>query len=365
MSSLQVLLLPSKVISVSQDLAHNVRVLCSDTLFIRASNDIKALPEREDWQIHAEEGGIITSLPVLFENLVVEILLSLKEVIVESLPGEPKRSDTLLSQSLERFHDLLEDFTFCIDNLAFKDRIDESTEEQSGVNVRVRANSVSSDDAEASTLPPDQRLLMILSNLIYSKTVVAPRLFAFFTSHGYPYSKDMQASVLAEMDDLEKKMYDEYMQHKSQKLTNFIQNGASIGGFNWETCPRPSCVRTYVREVIFNLVVVHAEVYSVSAGLVKKVLEQLVGVVAAQMLTLVKSVKKFSLNGVFHIYVEVMVLQTKLSPFLTDQSKKDFQQSLKTLGSIPYDEKLEDMIAEFEKCTELQTRCFGAVRPKT
>ena len=38
-----------------------------------------------------------------------------------------------------------------------------------------------------------------------------------------------------------------------------------------------------------------------SAGLVKKVLEQLVGVIAAQMLQLVKSVKKFSLNGVFHV----------------------------------------------------------------
>lgn len=115
-----------------------------------------------------------------------------------------------------------------------------------------------------------------------------------------------------------------------------------------------------------------------SAGLVKKVLEQLVGVVATQMLKLVKSVKKFSLNGVFHVshyscsvqlshicpiikfYVEVMVLQTKLNSFLADQSKyvlvcvvvifevwhcfgptprKDFQQALKTLGSIPYDEK--------------------------
>ncbi|KAL5471586.1 hypothetical protein EMCRGX_G029713 [Ephydatia muelleri] len=126
-SSLQGLPLPSQVIDMSQELAHNVRELCSDTLFIRASNDIRALPEREDWQVHAEEGGTITSLPVLFENLVVEILLSLKEVIVESLPGEPKISDTLLGQSLERFHDLLEDFTVCINTLAFKDRSDEKT----------------------------------------------------------------------------------------------------------------------------------------------------------------------------------------------------------------------------------------------
>ena len=64
--------------------------MCVWMLLVVPPEDIKALPEREDWKAHAEEGGIITSLPVLFENLVVEILLSLKEVIVESLPGEPK-----------------------------------------------------------------------------------------------------------------------------------------------------------------------------------------------------------------------------------------------------------------------------------
>ena len=50
------------------------------------------------------------------------------------------------------------------------------------------------------------------------------------------------------------------MQHKSQKLIDCIQNGTSLGGFNWATCPKPTGIRTYVREVIFDLVVVHAEV---------------------------------------------------------------------------------------------------------
>ena len=40
-SSLQGLPLPSQVIEMSQELAHNVRELCSDTLFIRASNGMR------------------------------------------------------------------------------------------------------------------------------------------------------------------------------------------------------------------------------------------------------------------------------------------------------------------------------------
>ena len=52
--------------------------------------DIEVLYEREDWQVHAEENGVITSLPVLFENLVVEVLLALKEVVIETHHGETK-----------------------------------------------------------------------------------------------------------------------------------------------------------------------------------------------------------------------------------------------------------------------------------
>jgi len=38
--------------------------------------------------MHAEEGGIITSLPILFENRIVEVLLTLKEIVIETHPGE-------------------------------------------------------------------------------------------------------------------------------------------------------------------------------------------------------------------------------------------------------------------------------------
>lgn len=51
-------------------------------------SDIEVLHEREDWQVHAEEIGAITSLPILFENLVVEVLLTLKEVVIETHHGE-------------------------------------------------------------------------------------------------------------------------------------------------------------------------------------------------------------------------------------------------------------------------------------
>ena len=113
---------------LTQQLAFNVRTLCSDTLFFRAARgacvcmdsicshqylpslthpppivplpvypDIEVLYEREDWQVHAEEGGIITSLPILFENRIVEVLLTLKEIVIETHPGETEVREHLVS----------------------------------------------------------------------------------------------------------------------------------------------------------------------------------------------------------------------------------------------------------------------------
>lgn len=56
------------------------------------TTDIEVLHEREDWQVQSEEGGIVTSLPVLFENVVVETLLSLKEIVIIKLADDEEGS---------------------------------------------------------------------------------------------------------------------------------------------------------------------------------------------------------------------------------------------------------------------------------
>ena len=54
------------------------------------TTDIEVLHEREDWKVQSEEGGTVTSLPVLFENVVVETLLSLKEIVIVNLAKDDK-----------------------------------------------------------------------------------------------------------------------------------------------------------------------------------------------------------------------------------------------------------------------------------
>lgn len=83
--------------------------ILSPILLFSLPPDIKVLHEREDWRVQAEEGGIVTSLPILFENLVVEVLITLKEVIVDSQSEVLDHlNQELLENSRQHFHALLE-----------------------------------------------------------------------------------------------------------------------------------------------------------------------------------------------------------------------------------------------------------------
>ena len=71
--------------------------------------DIKVLHEREDWKVHNEEGGIVTSLPVLFENRVVDVLLTLKEIVNETFEDtQPEVNRELREMAKNHFAVLLE-----------------------------------------------------------------------------------------------------------------------------------------------------------------------------------------------------------------------------------------------------------------
>lgn len=79
--------------------------------------DIKCLHEREDWKVQNEESGIVTSLPVLFENRVVDVLLTLKDIVNE--PHEdalPQVNQELREMAKTHFAVLLEVSVLCHSN---------------------------------------------------------------------------------------------------------------------------------------------------------------------------------------------------------------------------------------------------------
>lgn len=63
-----------------------------------------------------------------------------------------------------------------------------------------------------------------------------------------------------QLHELDDKVFSEYIERKSESVIGIIEQGMHVGYFDWEHCSEPMQVRNYVKEVLFNLVLIHAEV---------------------------------------------------------------------------------------------------------
>ncbi len=66
--------------------------------------------------------------------------------------------------------------------------------------------------------------------------------------------------VIEQLYDLDENIFALYVKRKSESVTGIMEEGMKAGFFDWEHCTVPTTVRNYVKEVLFNLVIIHAEV---------------------------------------------------------------------------------------------------------
>ena len=80
-----------------------------------------------------------------------------------------------------------------------------------------------------------------------------------------------------------------------------IEQGIHVGCFDWGTCGEPEFVRNYVKDVLLNLVLIHAEVYAVSSQIVSRVLERLVELLSDEFYNKIHEVEVFGYNGIIYV----------------------------------------------------------------
>ena len=66
----------------------------------------------------------------------------------------------------------------------------------------------------------------------------------------------------------------------------------------------PKEVRSYIKEVLFNLVIIHAEVFAVSEHIVPRVLQRLIQLVSDEFLSYIREVDAFGYNGILYVGLE-------------------------------------------------------------
>ncbi len=104
--------------------------------------------------------------------------------------------------------------------------------------------------------------------------------------------------MIADVSSLDDRIFGAYIHRKSESLMGIIQNGMQVGYFDWNQAAEPTKVRSYVREILMNLVIIHAEVYAVSALIVPRVMHELVNILSREFYECIGEVEAFNVNGI-------------------------------------------------------------------
>eukprot|EP00118_Oscarella_pearsei_P029069 m.3577 g.3577 ORF g.3577 m.3577 type:complete len:949 (+) comp9571_c0_seq2:58-2904(+) len=358
-SALSQLQLPLGTLTSVEKLAFDLRMHCLRRMFEKAKRDIQGLKAREDWRTEADDCGCITSLPVLFENICVESLLSVKEIVTEAKPGEshhasylePLRTETaqLLSECFEVFADVF-------DNLALYQEFSlPSQKRHSGPTPYIVFRSTESlDDLDEDDYMPtrEKQLLIVMSNGLYTRNKVIPKIIEYYRSHSYPDWKSVRQAANEILERIDSKLHDIYIESKELPIVGALEPGFVVGDWDWEECPTPKDVRGYLKEALLKLVKVHAEVYSVAPSLLPQVFVKLIDGVVDEMCRLVGCIEAFSQNGVAQARLELTVLQSFLVKHGSAEAKSKLDAALGYVGileDLNRQKEVDHLVSKFKQ----------------
>uniref|UniRef100_A0A8B9KKW8 Exocyst complex component 2 n=1 Tax=Astyanax mexicanus TaxID=7994 RepID=A0A8B9KKW8_ASTMX len=312
--ALSALEIPNDLLQVIQDLLLDLRVHCLLTTLQHTAEDVKRLPEKEDWVVDNEG---TTSLPAQFEQCIVQMLQSLKEPM-ESKPGEVNVFQQELAQdeACKLCVGIMKAFIICLEQLSTKTDGDIDT---SHLSVDMASPDVFGSIHEDFSPSPEQRLLIILSNCQYLERHTFLNLADHLEKHGFTTAEKI-TRVRAHARLLDERLFESYIEKKSDPIVGSLEPGIYAGYFDWKDCLPPTGVRSYLKEALVSIISVHAEVFTVSKELVPRVLSRIIESVAEEMSRLMQCVSSFSKNGALQVQVKILTIQVHsihTLPFIT------------------------------------------------
>jgi len=365
-SSLIRLDLPGEVLDIVAILIFDLRLHCMSTLFQQASEHVKSLHKGETWKIEfdSKHGGI-TALPSQFESKVQEVVQRVKESV---LVGEQRETPLLENSNAQRelsalVQGLLLSFSQSLEHLAFSNEAMMQEDHSTAVSQLIGCPVVYRGHERESSGPAwEQRLLTTLSNCQYTAKVLLPHLSDLFIRHGFPSLILPIATATNALNTLERRILEVYLEQKSDPLVGTIEPSMYLGRFDWDTTRKPTDIRPYAKEIIVNMIGVHAEVHRVSPSLVSRVLTQIVETVAEELSRLMSCVTRFSAEGNEQARADIQAIQETVRLFTTPTAQNFFDEALEAIPPLTNtaDKKVvEEILAEFRVRMRLQLMCFG------
>lgn len=349
---------------ILQDLAFDLRTNCMFTLLKQAVSDVKSLFNKQTWAVETDdESGGTTQLPALFENIVSETVQHLHEVVVLNKPGEPEifSQRPIQKEATVLCTQLLQAFAHCLEQLAFSPPLHKHTDVTRTTKWMDREPELDDDEEHLPSL--DKRLIIMLSDCHHTLEAVIPRIIDNLNRHGYVEMNKAAKAAQSTYTELDKKLFDSYIEQKSDPIIGAMEPSMYFGGFSWKTCPTPVGVRSYLKENLMSMIEVHAEVFSISPKFVGRVMGKVTESVVEEVTRLIHCVDSFGANGALQARLELRALQETVALYSSSRTDKCFKEANAHIPALSKEgnQMLEELLTEFQSRMKFQLMCFRAV----
>eukprot|EP00038_Savillea_parva_P003505 m.126568 g.126568 ORF g.126568 m.126568 type:complete len:1164 (+) comp11193_c0_seq1:124-3615(+) len=294
-------------------------------VFEEAVAETKRLQSAEDWEPSTD--GLHTGLPDRFGALVSRGLGSLSELC--SAPTNPSGFIFEEDEEAEQFMcDVLSAFTTVLERLAYEASAQPTVSESPTRNLRGR---VAGRKKEA---PAEKRWMLVMSNCLYTRKTVVPMIARKFEglllgSLDMPFDDELRV-----LEDLDFRCFESLLNQRATLLQTLLLRCVSEMPKNGGKPPLH--VRPYAKQILLQLIQVHADVAAYARPFVKRVISQLLIRVAKNMHVVISNYDLLGQDpaaGIDQLMLEVIVMKRVLTKFDRDPSVwTDAEELLKQLS---------------------------------
>lgn len=354
--------LPNEALDIISLLLLDLRIHCMSIMFQQTTEQVKQLTENWRVNYNGKYTGV-TELPIQFLNLIENMIDVVKESVlcIEQREVSLLDNQTAYKEMEKQLNNILTAFYNVLNNLSSSEDYDEC---QNGVPVvsQLIGTPVSSHKTGSKSDIPiwEHRLLISLSNCLFTKETVLKMIANKFQESGFPPLHGSLNHAKANLEHLEKSILDKYLEQKSDPLVGTIEPSMYLGRFDWHLTVPPSDIRPYIKECINNLICVHSEIIHISPSLLNAVLPQVVETVAEEIYRLMSCVQKFSREGAVQARADISALQDILESYSTEKARKYFQEALDVIPPLDRTDSIivEDILRQCKARMKIQILCL-------
>ncbi|GAA6018196.1 hypothetical protein JCM11491_005628 [Sporobolomyces phaffii] len=218
----------------------------------------------------------------------------------------------------------------------------------------------------------DIRILLTVSNLTHLRESIIPRFISQFqTAFKVDMAQDVEM-LMEVTDQLDKILFDDYVQRKSAQVGEIIRKGVLGGRVDWYQAEKPKEVHPFIYDALLSLVLVHAQVSATAKPLVARTLGALVEELATVALEAFGKVERFGMGGMLQATLEIEFMHQTLSQHVSPAADATLQSIYKTISQSYYRrptpnsaqelqlelEGLKRTLVASRRATALQFLCF-------